>query len=485
METEEDNLRGRRPLPATSRAYLFVILEGSRPLAGGARFALDGVDEIVIHRGEARTATFEDRDGARRLALRLPSPSLSRLHARLRRVPEGWFLEDAGSRNGSYLDGRRVERGLVGPGELIEVGHAFLKVQAFPHRPGEALADVDGADLAAELPALRTLVPTVAAGLADLRRVARSSVSVLLTGETGTGKEVLARAIHVLSERPGPFVAVNCSTLTEGLAESQLFGHVKGAFSGAVTDEGGFVRAARTGTLLLDEVGDLGRAGQGALLRVIQDREVVPVGRARPETVDVRFIATTPRVLEVAVARDQFRSDLFARLTGYVHPLPPLRERREDLGVLVAALLDKAGVRASDRPRIAPELGLQLIRHAWPLNIRELEQVLVRSWLLADDGLMSADTIVLGGAAAAGAEHAAGQPWPPARGTAAAAAAWDATAGAPPLSPQDQARHGRLVEALVAARGNVTEAARALGMGRVQVHRLMKRLQVDAQRFRA
>ena len=181
--------------------------------------------------------------------------------------------------------------------------------------------------------------------------MARSTIGVLLVGETGTGKEVLARAIHDASGRVGPFVPVNCNTLTEGLAESQLFGHARGAFSGAVTDATGFVRAADKGTLLLDEVADSGATAQGALLRVLQEREVVPLGRAHAQKVDVRFIGTSPRPLATG---DSFRSDLFARLSGFVYEMTPLRDRREDFGLLVAGLLHRAGARESDRPDIAP-----------------------------------------------------------------------------------------------------------------------------------
>src|SRR4029079_7585259 len=150
----------------------------------------------------------------------------------------------------------------------------------------------------------------------------------------------------------------------------------------------GFVRAADRGTLLLDEVQDLGPTAQGALLRVVQEREVVPVGRAAAQKIDVRFLATSPRSLDPVIAGERFRSDLFARLTGYAHTMTPLRERREDFGLLVAALLAKAGVSEAHRPRIAPDLALGLLTHRWPLNVRELEQLLVRTWLLADDGLM-------------------------------------------------------------------------------------------------
>jgi DNA-binding NtrC family response regulator len=463
-DTMEDSLRDRVGGLSTARRYLFVVLEGGRPLAGGARYALEGVDEIHIGRGDERTAAVDGERGARRLTLSLPSPSLSRLHARLRRAPLGWLLEDAGSRNGSYLNGQRTERGLVGGDDILELGHVFITLRDFDESADQPARDLAASDLAREPAGFRTLLPSLATGLGDLRRLARATVGLLFIGETGTGKEVIARAIHEQSGRPGPFVAVNCNTLTEGLAESLLFGHVKGAFSGAVADTPGFVRAADKGTLLLDEVGDLGPGAQGALLRVLQEREVVPVGRPHAVKVDVRFLATSPRPLDTGAGRERFRSDLFARLSGFVYAMTPLRERREDLGLLIAALLRKAGVTDEDRPRIAPDLGLGLLRHSWPLNVRELEQLLTRTWLLAQDGLMSGEPRFV----------SAGDPNAPA-GTPAPARA---------LSPEEQEQRQRLLDALAAAGGNVTEAARALGTGRVQLHRVMKRLGIDADRFR-
>ena len=307
------------------------------------------------------------------MTLSLPSPSLSRLHARLRRAPLGWFLEDPGSRNGTYLNGQRVERGLLGADDILEVGHVFIMLRDFDERTDEPARDLDVGDLDASRwvferccrrsrPARRSPPRGALAGGSAVPRRDRHR-------QGGAG----ARDPRAVAAAPGPFVAVNCGTLTDGLAESQLFGHVKGAFSGAVADSPGFVRAADRGTLLLDEVGDLAPAAQGALLRVLQEREVVPVGRAHAQQVDVRFVATTPRALDVGVGRDRFRSDLFARLSGFVYPMTPLRERREDLGLFIAALLRKAGVVETDGPRIAPDLRLALLRHDWPLNVRELE----------------------------------------------------------------------------------------------------------------
>jgi DNA-binding NtrC family response regulator len=459
-ETVDDKLRGQRRDSVAVKSYLFVVLEGDHPLDGGARFALDDIDEILIGRGERRAASVEARDGVRRLTLHLKSPSLSRLQARLRRELAAWVVEDTHSRNGTYVNGARVTKAVMGPDDMLEVGRSFLTIRSFPQRPGESTSDLDSAELENQPAAFRTLLPPIAARFEALRIIARSSIGVLLCGETGTGKEVLARALHELSGRGGPFIAVNCSTLTDGLAESQLFGHVKGAFSGAIGDAVGFVRAAEKGTLLLDEVGDLTGPAQGALLRVLQEREVVPVGRARPQTIDVRFMATTPRQLAVAVERDQFRSDLFARLSGFVHTMTPLRERREDLGLLAAALLRKAGASEGDNLSILPETGLELLRHGWPLNVRELEQVLVRSRLLSQDGVMYTD---LGG--------------PPVRET-------SRPRPAGPLSAADRELHARISDALAAAKGNVSEAARALSKGRVPLHRLMRRLDIDPNRFR-
>lgn len=458
-ETADDKLRGQPQASVVVKTYLFVVLDGDRLLAGGARFALEGVDEVLIGRGERPSASVESRDGVRRLTLSLASPLLSRLHARLRREADGWRVDDAGSRNGSYLNARRIQHARFGPDDVLEVGHTFLTIRAFPQRAGEVTGDIPPGALEREPPAFRTLVPPIAARLDDLRRIARSLIPVLLCGETGTGKEVLARALHTASGRPGPFVAVNCGTLTEGLAESQLFGHVRGAFSGAVNDSVGFLRAADGGTLLLDEVADLNATAQGALIRVLQEYEVVPLGRARPQAIDVRFVATSPRPLD-ASAGGVLRSDLFARLSGFVHTMTPLRQRREDLGLLVAALLRKAGATEGDGLCIAPENALDLLRHEWPLNVRELEQVLARGRLLAADRVMRPD---LRGAVSAG----------------------GAPASARLLTAADRELQARVSEALAQTRGNVSAAARTLGKGRVQLHRLLRRLEIDPSRFRA
>jgi transcriptional regulator with GAF, ATPase, and Fis domain len=205
---------------------------------------------------------------------------------------------------------------------------------------------------------------------------------VLLLGETGTGKELLARAIHRLSERKGPFVAVNCGALPMTLVEAQLFGHVRGAFSGAVADAPGLLRSSDGGTLLLDEVGDLPEPSQAALLRALQEREVMPVGGVRAIKTDLRVVAATHQPLEKLVAQGDFRKDFYARLAGYSFSLPPLRERREDIGLLVGAF-------ARERPiRLTAAAGRALLRYPWPLNVRELHQALDVAATLAEGELI-------------------------------------------------------------------------------------------------
>ncbi len=211
-----------------------------------------------------------------------------------------------------------------------------------------------------------------------IRRVAPTETTVLITGETGTGKELLARAVHDLSERAaGPFVPVNCAALAEGVLESELFGHVRGAFTGAVADRKGLFAAAAGGTIFLDEVGDVSLALQQRLLRVIQEREVVPVGAVRPERVDVRVVAATHRDLEEEIRGGRFREDLYYRLNVFRVDVPPLRARASDIPLLVEAALARLRERsASAPPRAFSPLAMRLLRgHAWPGNVRELFSV--------------------------------------------------------------------------------------------------------------
>ncbi len=235
--------------------------------------------------------------------------------------------------------------------------------------------------------------PAMAETLALTRELAASDTTVTLFGETGTGKEVLARYLHDRSPRRGrPFVAVNCGALADTLVESELFGHERGAFSGAVERRLGYFEAAHRGTLLLDEVSELPMAQQTRLLRVLQEREVQRVGSNRPIPVDVRVIATTNRDLAQLVARGGFRRDLYYRLNVFPLTVPPLRQRIEDLPGLVATLLGQLD--AADM-RLTPAALSRLRAHAWPGNVRELRNVLERALVVARGDAIDAPDLQL------------------------------------------------------------------------------------------
>lgn len=230
--------------------------------------------------------------------------------------------------------------------------------------------------------------PALRAALSLVRKVAATRVTVLILGETGTGKEVFANAIHRASPRAnGPFVAQNCAALPENLLESELFGHRRGAFTGAVADKPGLVQSAHNGTLFLDEIGDMPLALQAKLLRLLQENEVRAVGATRVEKVDVRVIAATNANLKERIARGEFREDLFYRLNVFPIRLPPLRERGEDVPRLAEHfLVEAARQHGRSSPGLTPDAMEALTRYAFPGNVRELRNIMERALLLCEEG---------------------------------------------------------------------------------------------------
>jgi transcriptional regulator with GAF, ATPase, and Fis domain len=291
--------------------------------------------------------------------------------------------------------------------------------------------------------------------------VARSNVSVMLLGETGTGKEVVARVVHTLSSRRGELVAVNCGAFPPHLVESELFGHKRGAFSGATEDRLGLVRSADGGTLFLDEIGELPASAQAALLRVLQESEVVPVGATRPIRVNVRLVTATHRDLSALVDAGSFRKDLLARISGFKLALPPLRDRKEDVGLLVGTLLPRVLPEHFAQTTFCVDAARALFRYDWPLNVRELEKALGVAAVLARGGRIELEHLP------AEVRQPPRAPTPLAR-----------------LSPEELAHQADLVELLTRHRGNVAAVARDLKKGRQQVHRWMKRYGVDPNSFR-
>jgi Nif-specific regulatory protein len=228
-----------------------------------------------------------------------------------------------------------------------------------------------------------------------VRLVAPTPASVLLVGETGTGKEVVARAIHRLSPRAeGPYVRVNCCALAESLLESELFGHVKGAFTGAIDNKTGRFEAAHGGTIFLDEIASMTPKLQVKLLRVLQEKEFERVGESRTIRVDTRVIAATNQFLEDEIASGRFRDDLYYRLNVVAVELPPLRERREDIPALARFFLERhSEEHRRDAPELTPEVNTILLDHDWPGNVRELENYMERAVVLAGGGPLTPDLL--------------------------------------------------------------------------------------------
>jgi transcriptional regulator with AAA-type ATPase domain len=456
---------GRTSPPPAGEPHLFLALRCDRPAEPGARFRLGSADMVMIGRSDSLLMEQREDEGVSVIRFGIPDPRMSSTHARIQSVLGRWVIEDAGSKNGTWLDGRRIARATLADGAVLELGDSFLLYR-------EALPVIgpqffDGRELRPAVDRLATLSAVLAAELDRVVLVAQSRVPVLVRGETGTGKEVIASAIHQLSGRSGRFVAVNCGALPEHLVESELFGYRKGAFSGAAEDRPGLVRSSDKGTLLLDEIGDLPLSAQAALLRVLQEEEVLAVGATQPVKLDLRVVASTHRDLDALAAEGRFRTDLLARLSGFTVHLPPLRERREDLGLLVASLLRKLVGDAASRVAFTPEAARALILHRWPLNVRELEKCLSAAVVLARDGIV-------------GLEHF------PASVRHVPEASLPATPVRSRLSAEEQQRHrhDKLVALLHEHDGNVTAVARAMGKARTQVQRWLRRLGIDPVTFR-
>jgi DNA-binding NtrC family response regulator len=268
------------------------------------------------------------------------------------------------------------------------------QLEAFVTRPAEARM---GGDILGKSPAIRDVWKQIGA-------VSTTRAAVLITGESGTGKELVARAIHVSSaDRDRPFVAVNCTALAPGVLESELFGHVKGAFTGAIADRPGRFELAGKGTLFLDEIAEIPLDLQAKLLRVVQERTFERVGDARPIALEARIIAATHRDLAAMVARGSFREDLFYRLRVVEIALPALRERAGDIPILVEGLLAKINRDLGKAVRfVTPAALARLAAHGWPGNVRELENALTRAVVLAKTDVLDETLLPIGAAAVAG-----------------------------------------------------------------------------------
>jgi two-component system response regulator GlrR len=429
---------------------VFRIVVTSGPCAGEQRL-IDG-RELRIGKAPANH-------------LCIPDPTVSRFHCVLEPTARGLLLRDLGSTNGTQVGGCLIDRVYVGPGITIKIGSCTLQVLA-----GDTVTPERVVAEAGPTPEPRLLGtnPLVHRLLASLPRVASSGVTVLIEGETGTGKSVLAELIHQVGPRPeGPFVVVDCGSIPPSLIESELFGHERGAFTGATERRLGAFEAAHGGTIFLDEIGELPLGMQPKLLRALEARMVKRIGSTKPVHVDVQVIAATNRDLRAAVAAGEFRADLYYRLDALRMYMPALRERREDIPLLIEHFAR----------RIKPDLDTGLLdflkrtltaREEWPGNVRELRNAIEKAVLFGDLG--SEPTAPVSIAAPTG-------------------------AGPPPTSPRfngnttfrlakDEAiaawERQFLISLLEHAGGNLSQAARAAQMDRSHLRELLRRYQIVA-----
>jgi transcriptional regulator with PAS, ATPase and Fis domain len=403
--------------------------------------------------------------------LQLEVPAVSRKHAEIGWANGAYHVRDLGSRNGVIVNGRRVQGAALDDCDELRIGDAIFK---FVERDADLYAGyrLDGS--MARGASRRAAQPSLLVGglqmdriVAELERVAPTPLSVVLRGASGTGKEVVASELHRLSGRPGRFGAVNCAAIPALLLESELFGFKRGAFSGADRDKPGLIRAADGGTLFLDEIGDMPLDAQAKLLRVLQAKEVLPLGATAPERVDVRVVCATHRDLGKMQREGRFREDLFARLNEYEVFLPPLHERKEDVHVLARSFLTRAG-----HPNYVLSFPFMtgLLQHDYPYNVRELEAAIKRSVALSESPILGPDVLpdaIKDSMTDYGKGHSL----------------------LPPLRVAEPVQQATPSEAelralLLSHQGNVAAVGRELGKARMQIHRWMKRYGIAIDEFR-
>lgn len=377
--------------------------------------------------------------------LRLDDPTVSRKHAEISRTAEGFLLQDLGSTNGTFLNGVRIDRAYLRNGAVVTVGETSMVFGGSEDSIMKAQApSAFGQMVAVSEPMLKAF--------ALLEGLAASNITVLIEGETGTGKELAARAVHDRSPRVNlPFVIFDCSTVPGQLMESELFGHAKGAFTGASEARPGAVEEAEGGTLFLDEIGELPPDLQPKLLRLLDLKEYKRVGTAERKTADVRFVAATNVDLESQVSKDLFRRDLYFRISAAKVKLLPLRERPKDIPVLARHFIDTLNREQGRTLTLKKDALGALSKHAWPGNIREMKNLLETAAALCEGDAITAKNL-------------------PFQSAAAAASGDGSLAGA---------EEAAIKEALEKADGNRRKAARMLGIAPSTLYAKMKKFGLD------
>ncbi len=454
----------------------------SRASAAGRFIVIAGPARgLVIPIGDGGTIGRDESN-----AIAIPDMALSRRHCTIELAGDDhdcrYVLRDADSRNGTIVNGLPIMQHQLADGDQLRIGDSALifVLESKPAAIGEgAIPQAESTATAAfefEMPVTpalrfvsaltieRDLVgesPSMQALYQRVSKAAPSESTVLICGESGTGKELVARAIHANSSRAqGPFVAINCAAVPEGLMESELFGHEKGAFTGALAQKKGRLELANGGTAFFDEIGELAPSLQAKLLRVLQDRRLERLGSTRAVPIDVRIVAATNRNLEAAIKGGTFRQDLYYRLNVITLSLPPLRERLDDLPLLITYFVRKYASRSGRRVRgVTREARARLMKHDWPGNVRELENTIERALVLGSEewiGINDLPEQLLEGPAEAltDAYH----------------------------DRVNDAKRQVIREAVERAGGNLAQAARLLQLQPTYLHRLMRKLAMKESR---
>jgi DNA-binding NtrC family response regulator len=410
--------------------------------------------EYVISGDVIRIGKVDEND------LVLPEETVSRVHCEILRDQKGHLLRDLHSTNGTFLDGAEIREAYIRAGSVITVGTVQLKFQPFEERieilpsDKEALGSLVGKSLK-----MREIF-----GLVE--RIAPTEATVLIEGETGTGKDLVARTIHSLSKRAEkPFVIVDCGAVAGTLIESELFGHEKGAFTGATTTRQGAFELAHGGTIFLDELGELSLDLQPKLLRVLEQREIRRVGGNRTIKVDIRVVAATKQDLQKEVAKGKFREDLYFRLSVVPIHMPSLRERKEDIPLILRTILQHM-TKDGAEPRAIDDAALDsLLTHDWPGNVRELRNVLERGvYLSPGAGAVDAPVKLV---SMPGSSDSDGQTLP----------SFDANRSYRDNKEQweNEFEKRYLAWLMQRAQGNISRAAREADMDRKYLHKLLKK----------
>ncbi len=413
---------------------------------------------VVVKRGEGQPGAWSTAPEE----IFVNDGHASRSHVTLEKRGASTVALDGGSRNGTFLNGQRIDReATLVDGDMLQVGHSLWCYREV------SKGILRGLDASAQMGVNRSYCPEVAELYRLLALLAPSREPVLIIAETGSGKELVARAVHRLSGRSGQFVAIDCGAVPESLFESTFFGHERGAYTGATEARTGEVVRASTGTLFLDEVGNLAGPSQAKLLRVLEAAQVSPLGSRAPVNVDVRWVAATNAQLFDDTG---FRSDLVHRLAGFVARLPPLRRRREDLGVLTAQFLEEMGITQAS---MSPEAATLVFNHPFPGNVRQLRAALRSAALLAQ-----------GDSGAKGLELNATHFPELKRGSASQGPQEDAGPGDAPAARKRPPTADEVSKALEKTGGNVSQAAKLLNTYPRQLYRWLEQMPEVLEKFR-